>query len=520
MRIVTGIVSLAISVVVCASVGLAQEDAGNEAISAKQLVVMIDGRFPTTGALSSGAGIVVGRKGGFLYIATAGHVVHAFAETAQDVSVEFIDKPGVEIDATVISTNFDKAIDIGILAIPEANAPLSILASDYFPVGRLSDVVKDGDLAQYIGQAGGKPWSGQAAPERVISSGATEIKIETRSVEPGLSGGAALDENSKIIGVIIETNGGSVRVIPLGYLKEILEESGFPFVLDDANSEPRLKDSERALNATARAWEILTEKSPGNTGKREAITFLVSRGVELNSIDLSCKSMGGLSEDPTAYPRCRNRTFLEGLDLSGIENVRLEKANLSGADLRNASIPNANLGFVDFSEAWMGKVNFSNSKLFAANFERAEAYESNFQNASLSSIEAERANFSSSDFTDGILSSANINRGSLFNAKLRNANLDFLRAIDANLSFADFSGARMTRAQLKNADLAGANLSNTNLSGADLTGVKIDELTKFEGAWVWDNDMPLGVNPYKHGILVCTFDYNKHDIYTFPNECK
>jgi hypothetical protein len=41
------------------------------------------------------------------------------------------------------------------------------------------------------------------------------------------------------------------------------------------------------------AWQLLTTKASGNSGKKEAIEFLASKGAHLSGIDLSTETHGG-----------------------------------------------------------------------------------------------------------------------------------------------------------------------------------------------------------------------------------
>ncbi|WP_306030177.1 serine protease [Stappia sp. MMSF_3263] len=268
MRIVTGIVSLAISLLMCVSAGLAQEaeENENEAFSAKQLVVMIDGRFPTTGKLTEGAGIVVGRKGGLVYIATAGHVVQGLTETAEDIKVQFRDRPGEEIDATPWPSNLDKGIDLAVLVVPEDRAPASITSLNEFSAARIAQEVEAGEGAYLFGQPSGKVWSGNKSPEKVVSSTSTAIEVESSSVVPGMSGGATFDEGLRIIGLIIETDNGLARIIPLKFLKEKMEEAGYPFDLVDTKISLPNVDFDPIRELTARGYQL--SKNAGFLGFR------------------------------------------------------------------------------------------------------------------------------------------------------------------------------------------------------------------------------------------------------------
>lgn len=218
------------------TVAFAEEPDERSGISAKQLVVMVDGRFATSGALTSGAGIVVGRKGGLVYIATAGHVVRELMEEAEDIRVQFPERPGLEVSATIFPANFDKGVDVALLIVPQSEAPESIAALDIFPIARMSTEIQIGEGVYLFGQPGGKVWSGNKSPEKVQAARTTEIEVESNTVVPGLSGGAAFDEGLRIVGLIVETDNGIARSIPIRFLKEIIESGGYPFMLGDADA--------------------------------------------------------------------------------------------------------------------------------------------------------------------------------------------------------------------------------------------------------------------------------------------
>ena len=50
---------------------------------------------------------------------------------------------------------------------------------------------------------------------------------------------------------------------------------------------------DREVEGIARNWAILTTPAPGNSGKKQATEYLVSRGEPLQNIDLSCARWGG-----------------------------------------------------------------------------------------------------------------------------------------------------------------------------------------------------------------------------------
>ena len=254
---------MALSVYALAATAHAQQAEETAAISAKQLVVMIDGRFPTSGALTSGAGIVVGRKGGLVYIATAGHVVRDLMEEAEDIRVQFPDRPGLEVNATIFPASFDKGIDVALLIVPQSEAPEAITTLETFPAARMSTEIRTGEGVYLFGQPGGKVWSGNRSPEKVQAARTTAIEVESNTVVPGLSGGAALDEGLRIVGIIVETDNGVARSIPIRFLKEIIESGGYPFMLGDAEAPLHDVEIDPLEELTRRGYSFNSRQGAG-----------------------------------------------------------------------------------------------------------------------------------------------------------------------------------------------------------------------------------------------------------------
>ena len=192
------------------------------------------------------------------------------------------------------------------------------------------------------------------------------------------------------------------------------------------------------------AWQILSNRSPGNSGKIAALETLNNAKEDLQGIDLSCETMDGMDDK---NENCDTPTFLA--------NLSLPNANLIGANLSNAILLGANL-----SDADLIRANLSNADLSFADLSDANLREAN-------------------------LSDANLSRANLSDAMLFRANLS-----DADLSFANLSDAILLEANLSDADLWEANLSNINFChfyyscAENLTQAQIDV------AWAWADSTP------------------------------
>lgn len=182
-----------------------------------------------------------------------------------------------------------------------------------------------------------------------------------------------------------------------------------------------LKD--RKTHRIAEAWQLVTQVSPGNSGKGPALEYLNSQGISLTGIDLS-------AEDDQAG------VFLREVNLSGAD---LFKANLSGVDLTGAYL----------AESSLIQANLSGVVLTIAN---------------LSSAVLQEADLSGAD-----LSGADLSDTYLWAADLSGANLSYADLSEARLLDVNLSGANFLRANLSRAVLSGANLSEANFRGANLS---------------------------------------------------
>lgn len=188
--------------------------------------------------------------------------------------------------------------------------------------------------------------------------------------------------------------------------------------------------ADREEERTARAWTLLTNKAPGNSGKIWALEYLNSQSLCLPFTNLCIKQ-----PEP-----------LTGIDLSpqeGSGSTYLVGVNLSGANLRGAKLMGVGL--------------------WHANFTGADLYKADLSEANLTEVNLSRVNLLWADLTD-----ANLLWADLSEADLTAANLSM-----ANLSGADLSGADLPLTDLSGADLSGTNLSGAVLSGAVLSGADL-----------------------------------------------
>jgi hypothetical protein len=131
---------------------------------------------------------------------------------------------------------------------------------------------------------------------------------------------------------------------------------------------------DRKQNRLVAAWQLVTTKAPGNSGKIAALEYLNNNGKSLSGIDLSID------------PKSNNAgVFLKKIQLphaklaqASLQGAYLFDANLYYADLFHAHLEGANLGIANLRHA-----NLEGAKLQRANLTSAELHSADFKGANL-----------------------------------------------------------------------------------------------------------------------------------------
>jgi len=217
------------------------------------------------------------------------------------------------------------------------------------------------------------------------------------------------------------------------------------------------------------AWQVLSNKASGNSGKREAIEFLVEQGIDLRGINLSEKSNGG-------------KVLLDNLNVNLGNPAKLWKANFEGSELF--------------------KANFKKAKLEDAIFNCADLREADFELAYL-----DPSFFKGADLTLTIFKSAHLTKADFSPSENRATILQDADFSGSTLCRANFYCAWLYGAKFQNTNLAGANFQCANLMNADFTDVELwkyysdqELFSRFKDSYILsDNadDLPRANNEYK-----------------------
>ena len=235
---------------------------------------------------------------------------------------------------------------------------------------------------------------------------------------------------------------------------------------------------QRQLYRKVAAWQVLTVRAPGNSGKIDAIEYLNAMGEPLNGIDVSVgDGQAGVWLMGAIIPKAQ-------LSHANLTNAKLKKADLSMSDLRytrfnKADLTGANLNGADLSNAFLYGTNFTRANLIKADFWKADARGANFTNTNLST-----ANFWEANLEGAILTVANLSGANLWEANLTDVNLWEANLRNANFTMANLKKANLTNADVWMVDFTKADLTSANLSGAiSLTCDQLQAATAWEQAY-------------------------------------
>jgi uncharacterized protein YjbI with pentapeptide repeats len=200
------------------------------------------------------------------------------------------------------------------------------------------------------------------------------------------------------------------------------------------------------------------------------------RGVDLSGLPLDAIRAGlsvdqynALRDDPTTNP------------VANAADLRLDGANLRGAQLRHALLGGASLRGADLTGATLTAARAGRADLSGAVLVKAR-----LDGVSIESTDLHGADCTGANLEGAYCSGANLTNARLVNALMREVYLGSARLEGADLRGAQLPGARFWRAHLEGADLRqanleGAHLDDTYLDGANLHGVNIRH-AKFSAA--------------------------------------
>jgi outer membrane protein assembly factor BamB len=210
---------------------------------AKQLVVMIRGKLADVDVI--GAGIIFGIDQDRIYVVTANHVVRQGPQTAvTGLQVLFKWLPGEWTEARLLS-DFDADLDVAVIAVPGAR---SLILNRRLMFDRLGGEPQRKDQVYTVGYPSGQQWFSRVTADVVSGTTSDLVTFETTFLQPGSSGGALVNGNWEILGLVKQDqppNGVAVRMDRVveklkqwGYVNRLTLRAGSPTNPSGGTADP------------------------------------------------------------------------------------------------------------------------------------------------------------------------------------------------------------------------------------------------------------------------------------------
>jgi alpha-tubulin suppressor-like RCC1 family protein len=191
----------------------------------KNLVVMIT--CPLEEGRVWGAGIIFGLAGDELYIVTTNHLAQQCQQRSGSFQVEFRRPSGARAQASLMKDR-DTSVDLAVLKV--TGLKTIGVQGDMLPFDRIADSssLTDTGIVNMVGYPDQKPWSVNEFPGFVQSTNQDVIRFQTSFLAIGDSGGALLNQNSDIVGMIRTDEPPQSEAITLSAIIRRLNEWKYP----------------------------------------------------------------------------------------------------------------------------------------------------------------------------------------------------------------------------------------------------------------------------------------------------
>ena len=247
-----------------------------------------------------------------------------------------------------------------------------------------------------------------------------------------------------------------------------------------------LEYGDRVEERQVRAWQLVTTKAPGNSGKIAALEYL-NKEDGVFCYEWLQDKLNWWHSDDNKGAGCvillKSRTPLIGIDLSPSKNDSSKKESskplgvfLIGINLRHAVLVRANLQGALLTNADLRDANLRRANLISAFLIGANLRDADLRNANLRGANLRNANLIDADLRNANLRGANLRNANLIDSNLSDANLSDANLSDANLSDANLSDANLIGAKLNRKTLESINIKKVNLTGVDLSNTDLKNM--------------------------------------------
>jgi ankyrin repeat protein len=211
------------SLLTCAQSSL---DFNKEFEQTAQLIVMLNADYD--GTPEFGAGVIFGSEKDHLLIITAYHILHRGSQQPKNIWVRIKALPNKSLKATLLKHVTQGDLDLAVLSVEDLiNQGVNGCA---FPFDRLptNTDLKFGDAVLPVGNPNGVSWAIPVKPDNISQINGSEIVFQSTFISSGHSGGALIDTEAKLIGMIIADQPPFGRAINLDAVLQQVKQWGYP----------------------------------------------------------------------------------------------------------------------------------------------------------------------------------------------------------------------------------------------------------------------------------------------------
>ena len=189
------------------------------------LVVVIERKLGGTDGF--GAGLISGYKDDMVYIATANHTVRWGREQAAEIKIVFKRVPERRVSASLLE-RYDPALDLAVLAVSVRETDFLDPKSLPQAPARDAQFVSRGAALHAIGHPNGQLWWKNVTPDRLAEVLGDVVRFESFALAQGHSGGALINSDNEIIGMIRADQPPTGVALNIQTLRRKFSEWGYP----------------------------------------------------------------------------------------------------------------------------------------------------------------------------------------------------------------------------------------------------------------------------------------------------
>jgi len=191
-----------------------------------QLIVMLSADYD--GTPEFGAGIIFGSEKDRLLIVTAYHILHRGTQQPKDIWVRLKTLPNKSLKGTLLKHVTEGDLDLAVLSVEDLiNEGINGCA---FPFDRLptNTDLQFGDAVLPLGNPNGVSWAIPVKPDNISQVNGSEIIFQSTFISSGHSGGALIDTEAKLIGMITADQPPFGRAINFDVILQQVKQWGYP----------------------------------------------------------------------------------------------------------------------------------------------------------------------------------------------------------------------------------------------------------------------------------------------------